>query len=67
MKRDKGGYVLSGKALETLSNHELEKQKHRDNPATAKVGNNLTWAIVIVGIVGVLAQVIMWWFDNGAQ
>ena len=66
LKRDNGGYLLSGKALETLSNHELEKQKHRDNLATAKVGNNLTWAIVIVGILGVAAQVVMWWFDNGA-
>ncbi len=67
LKRDNGGYVLSSKALETLSNYELEKQKHRDNLATAKVGNNLTWAIVIVGILGVGAQVCMWWFDNGAQ
>lgn len=67
LKRDNGGYVLSGKAIETLSNHELEKQKHRDNIATAKVGNNLTWAIVIVGMLGVVAQVIMWWLDNGAQ
>lgn len=66
LKRDNGGYLLSGKALETLSNHELEKQKHRDNLATAKVGNNLTWAIVIVGILGVAAQVVMWWIDNGA-
>ena len=67
LKRDNGGYVLSGKALETLSNYELEKQKHRDNLATAKVGNNLTWAIVIVGIIGVGAQVSIWWLNNGAQ
>lgn len=62
--RDKDGYLLSGKALETLSNYELEKQKHRDNLATAKVGNNLTWAIMIVGILGIVAQLIMWWLDN---
>lgn len=65
LKRDDGGYVLSGKALETLSNHELEKQQHRDNLATARVGNNLTWAIVIVGILGIGAQLAMWWLDRG--
>ena len=63
LKRDNGGYMLSGKALETLSNHELEKQKHRDNLATAKVGNSLTWAIVVVGILGIGAQIAMWWID----
>ncbi|MWJ26724.1 hypothetical protein GPM19_00630 [Halomonas sp. ZH2S] len=67
LKRDNGGYVLSGKALETLSNHELEKQQHRDNLATAKVGNNLTWAIVVVGLLGIGAQSVMWWLENGAQ
>ena len=67
LKLDDGGYVLSGKALETLSNYELEKQKHRDNLAMAKVGNSLTWAIVIVGVLGIAAQIAMWWFDNGAQ
>lgn len=66
LKRDSGGYLLSGKAIETLSNHELEKQKHRDNLATAKIGNNLTWAIVIVGILGIAAQALMWWLDNRA-
>lgn len=66
LKRADGGYVLSGKALETLSNHELEKQQHRDNLATAKVGNNLTWAIVIVGILGIVAQLAMWWLDRVA-
>lgn len=66
LKRDNGGYVLSGKALETLSNHELEKQQHRDNLVTAKVGNNLTWAIMIVGILGIVGELIMWWIDNGS-
>jgi len=66
LKRNEDGYSLSGKALETLSNHELEKQKHRDNLATAKVGNRLTWAIVIVGILGIAAQLVIWWSDKGA-
>lgn len=58
LKRQDGGYVLSGKALETLANHDLEQQKHQDNIATAKVGNNLTWAIVIVGLLGIAAQLV---------
>lgn len=66
LKRKDGGYVLSGKALETLSNHDLEQQKHQDNIATAKVGNNLTWAIVIVGLLGIGAQLTMWVFGGGA-
>lgn len=58
LKRQDTGYILSGKALETLSNHDLEQQKHQDNLATARVGNKLTWAIVIVGLFGIGAQLI---------
>lgn len=66
LKREDGGYVLSGKALETLSNHDLEQQKHQDDLAIGKVGNNLTWAIVGVGLLGIGAQFIMWWLENSA-
>lgn len=59
LRLNDGAYVLSGKALETLSNHDLEQQKHQDNLATAKVGNTLTWAIVIVGLLGIGAQLFM--------
>lgn len=56
LKRQDGGYTLSGKALETLANHDLEQQKHQDNLATAKVGNRLTWAIVLIGMLDILVQ-----------
>lgn len=53
-------YVVTGKALVTLSEYELSVQRHKDQINTAKVGNRLTWAIVIVGAAGILSQLWMW-------
>lgn len=58
-------YVVTGKALVTLSEYELSVQRHRDQINTAKVGNRLTWAIVIVGVAGILSQVWMWAIERG--
>lgn len=58
-------YVVTGKALVTLSEYELSVQRHKDQINTAKVGNRLTWAIVIVGVAGILSQVWMWAIEQG--
>jgi hypothetical protein len=58
-------YVVTGKALVTLSEFELNVQRHQDQIKTAKVGNRLTWAIVIVGIAGILSQMWMWATEQG--
>ncbi len=60
LERDNGNYALSGKALQTLSNHDLEQQNHQDSISTAKVGNRLTWAIVIIGLMGIFSEIVMW-------
>ncbi len=58
-------YVVTGKALVTLSEYELSVQRHKDQISTAKVGNKLTWAIIIVGVAGILSQVCMWAIERG--
>lgn len=58
-------YIVTGKALVTLSEYELSVQRHRDQINAAKVGNKLTWAIVIVGVAGILSQVWMWAIERG--
>ncbi len=58
-------YVVTGKALVTLSEFELNVQRHQDQIKTAKVGNRLTWAIVFVGVAGIVSQVWMWAIEQG--
>ena len=58
-------YVVTGKALVTLSEYELNVQQHEDQIRTARVGNRLTWAIVIVGIAGIVSQALMWAAEQG--
>ncbi|MCL7928767.1 hypothetical protein [Halomonas llamarensis] len=60
-------YVVTGKALDTLSEFELNVQRHQDQIKTAKVGNRLTWAIVIVGVVGILSRAWMWAIEQGVM
>ncbi|MFT6907864.1 MAG: hypothetical protein ACJAS1_004552 [Oleiphilaceae bacterium] len=58
-------YVVTCKALVTLSEFEFNVQRHQDQIKTAKVGNRLTWAIVVVGVAGILSQAWMWAFEQG--
>jgi hypothetical protein len=58
-------YVVTCKALVTLSKFEFNVQRHQDQIKTAKVGNRLTWAIVVVGVAGILSQAWMWAFEQG--
>lgn len=59
-------YGVTGKALVTLAEYELSVQRHKDQISTAKVGNRLTWAIVIIGVAGIVSQVWMWAIERGS-
>lgn len=65
MTKDGLNYVVTGRALVTLSEYELSIQRHKDQINTAKIGNRLTWAIIIVGIAGILSQLWMWAVASG--
>ena len=63
---DQGIYRVSHKAVATLSEYERDEQRHQDNVRTSRVSNRLTWAIVGVGILAILAQVVMWSLDRAS-
>jgi len=65
MERKGSTYVVTAKALETLSDYDREVQRHQDQLRTSRVGNALTWAIVIVGLVGIFSRFLMWNLEQG--
>lgn len=61
LKMKDGNYEVSPKALVTLSDYAKDEQKHYDNVRTARVGNSIAAAVVLVGLAGIAWQVVMWW------
>lgn len=64
LKKNNYSYTVTGKALITLSEYELNMQRHADNVKSTKVGNRISSAILLVGLISVSVQVLMWGMDN---
>ena len=61
LKNNGANYSVLPHALVTLSEYERDEQKHQDNVKTARIGNKLTVAIVVIGIIGIVSQLFIWW------
>lgn len=57
-------YSVTGKALATLSDYELEQQKHQDIHNNSKVTHRLTLALILISGFGLIANIAMWWLDK---
>jgi len=62
----KGGfsYEVEPKAIATLAEFEYQEQQHQDSIRTSRTANNLTKAVVFIGICGILAQILMWYMGD---
>lgn len=64
LKKSDRRYSVTGKAIATLADYEHDQQKHQDNFNNAKTTNSLTKALILVGILGIMAQLLMWYYDK---
>jgi len=53
-------YKLAPKALDTISNYERDEQKHLDSQNNASKTRNLTKAIILLGMINIIFQIIKW-------
>lgn len=64
LKKQEHGYRVTGKALITLSEYELNVQRHNDSLKSAKMSNRISSAIFFVGVLGIASQLFMWFISN---
>lgn len=60
LKKKGDSYLVTGKALESLSVYENDQQKHQDNINNSRTAHSLTRALILVGSLSVFAQLYMW-------
>ncbi|WP_088742976.1 hypothetical protein [Cobetia sp. QF-1] len=64
IKKHENGYRVTGKALITLSEYELNIQRHKDILKSTKMSNKISSAILLIGALGIAAQLFMWFITN---
>lgn len=64
LKKQEMHFVVAPKALATLSEFEKEEQRHQDNLNTTRVGHRISQAILLVGILAIVARLGTWWLGR---
>lgn len=64
LEKQDTAWVVSAQALATLSERESEEEKHQDNLNTARVGHQISRAVLLVGVLAIVVRFWTWFMEH---